>query len=106
MSALQATKKSVNTGYAAMGNQLNMCGIMKTAQALGLKYGNGEPLDQPQENWKKERNLYISTMPSSILGTTPVTPIDMASAYAVFASGGTYCKPSPSTALRTLKVKT
>lgn len=95
MSALQATKKSVNTGYAAMGNQLNMCGIMKTAQSLGLKYGNGEPLDQPQENWKKERNLYISTMPSSILGTTPVAPIDMASAYAVFASGGTYCKPSP-----------
>lgn len=95
MTALQATKKSVNTGYAAMGNQLNMCGIMKTAQALGLKYGNGEPLDEPQENWKKERNLYISTMPSSILGTTPVTPIDMASAYAVFASGGTYCKPSP-----------
>jgi membrane peptidoglycan carboxypeptidase len=26
MTALEATKKSVNTGYAAMGNQLNMCG--------------------------------------------------------------------------------
>lgn len=95
MSALQATKNSVNTGYAAMGNELNMCGIMRTAQDLGLKYGNGEPLDKPQEDWKGNRTLYISTMPSSILGTSPIAPIDMASAYAVFASGGTYCKPSP-----------
>lgn len=96
MSALKATKNSINTGYAAMGNQLNMCGIMKTAEALGVKYGNGDALDQPQAMaGSDERNTYISTMPSSILGTSPIAPIDMASAYAVFASGGTYCKPSP-----------
>ncbi|GAA2098911.1 transglycosylase domain-containing protein [Brevibacterium salitolerans] len=88
MSALQATKTSTNTAYAAMGNQLNMCGIMNTAKSLGLKYGSGDPLETPDEKG------YIPTLgPASILGVTQVTPLDMASAFATFAADGTYCKP-------------
>jgi hypothetical protein len=45
MTVLEATKKSVNTGYAAIGNQLNMCKIMDTAMDLGIRYGNGKALD-------------------------------------------------------------
>ncbi|GAA4284614.1 transglycosylase domain-containing protein [Brevibacterium daeguense] len=93
MSVLQATKSSVNTGYAAMANQLNMCGIVETAMDLGLKQGTGESLDEPD----KDTGLVPALMPSSVLGTNEVAPIDLASAYAVFASGGTYCRPSPIT---------
>ncbi|WP_029090414.1 transglycosylase domain-containing protein [Brevibacterium album] len=88
MSALQATKSSTNTAYAAMGNQLNMCGIMKTAESLGIKYGSGEPLDTP------DADGYIAALgPASILGVVQVTPLDMAAAFATFAADGEYCRP-------------
>ncbi len=90
MSALQATRTSANTGYAAMGNQLNMCGIMKNAQSLGIDYGSGTPLDAARDDG------YIPALgPASILGTVQVAPIDMAAAYAAFAADGKYCRPTP-----------
>ncbi|MCT1828681.1 transglycosylase domain-containing protein [Brevibacterium luteolum] len=92
MTALDATRKSVNTGYAAMANQLDMCGIMKTATDLGIKYGNGSPLDT-----KLQDGTTDALKPASVLGIVQVAPIDMASAYAVYASGGTYCRPTPIT---------
>ena len=90
MTALQATKQSLNTAYAAMGNQLNMCGILETAGKLGIKYGSGDPLDT------EDSSGYIPALgPASILGTVQVAPIDMASAFATFAADGEYCKPTP-----------
>jgi membrane peptidoglycan carboxypeptidase len=90
MTALQATKQSLNTAYAAMGNQLNMCGILETAQKLGIKYGSGAPLDAADDN------DYIPALgPASILGTVQVAPIDMAAAFATFAADGEFCKPTP-----------
>ncbi|WP_309131517.1 transglycosylase domain-containing protein [Brevibacterium sp.] len=90
MSALDATRTSANTGYAAMGNQLNMCGIMDNAQSLGVKYGSGTPLDAARDDG------YIPALgPASILGTVQVAPIDMAAAYATFAADGEYCRPTP-----------
>src|SRR5699024_906420 len=41
MTATEATKNSVNTGYAAMGNRRNMCDIIDTAMDLGIRYGSG-----------------------------------------------------------------
>ncbi|MCQ9385327.1 transglycosylase domain-containing protein [Brevibacterium moorei] len=111
MSALEATKHSVNTAYAAMGNQLNMCGILKTAEDLGVKYGNGDGLEDAQKQWAmvngkaKKVDTYPAMGPSSILGVAEVAPIDMASAYAVFASGGTYCKPSPIVSIKDVNGK-
>ncbi|WP_349829141.1 transglycosylase domain-containing protein [Brevibacterium litoralis] len=90
MSAATATKQSVNTAYTAMANQLNMCGTMETAMDLGIEQGNGDALDEADDN-----GFTIALSPSSVLGVTPVTPLDLASAYAVFASGGTYCEPTP-----------
>ncbi|GAA1999090.1 transglycosylase domain-containing protein [Brevibacterium samyangense] len=93
MTALNATKQSVNTAYAAMANKLDMCGILETAMDLGLKRGTGQALDEPVGE-----NGYIPTLsPASVLGITEVAPIDVAAAYAVFASGGTYCAPTPIT---------
>ena len=90
MTALEATKKSVNTGYAAMGNQLNMCDIMDTAMDLGIRYGSGEALDY------EDKSGFIQALsPSSILGTTETTPIAMAAAFATFANEGEFCGPKP-----------
>ena len=93
MSALEATKKSVNTAYAAMGNQLNMCDILSTAESMGLKYGNDKSLDTPTK--LDNGSIIPALLPSSILGIVEVAPIDVASAYGTFASGGTFCKPTP-----------
>ncbi|WAL39181.1 transglycosylase domain-containing protein [Brevibacterium sp. BRM-1] len=98
MTALAATKQSVNTAFAAMGNQLNMCDIAGTASDLGVKYGSDHPLDYAFKYKQKDGSTYESRPalgPSSILGAAEVAPIDMASAFATFASGGTYCKPTP-----------
>ena len=91
MTALAATKNSVNTAYAAMANQLNMCGIMKIAEALGIKYGNGQSLETVHE----QLGVVEALLPSSVLGIVQVAPIDMANAYSVFASGGMLCQPTP-----------
>ena len=90
MTALQATKQSLNTAYAAMGNQLNMCGILDTAQALGIEYGSGEPLDTASDS-----GFIPALSPASILGTVEVAPIDMAAAFAAFAADGEFCRPTP-----------
>ena len=91
MTALAATKNSVNTAYASMANQLNMCGIMKTAESLGIKYGNGQSLETVHE----QLGVVEALLPSSVLGIVQVAPIDMANAYSVFAAGGILCTPTP-----------
>ncbi|SMX77667.1 MULTISPECIES: transglycosylase domain-containing protein [unclassified Brevibacterium] len=95
MTALEATKHSVNTGYAAMGNQLNMCKIMDTAMDLGIRYGSGEKLD-----FKNKQGFIQALSPSSILGTTETTPIAMAAAFAAFANEGEFCGPKPITSIK------
>ncbi|WP_349827134.1 transglycosylase domain-containing protein [Brevibacterium litoralis] len=90
MTAENATKQSVNTAYAAMANKLNMCGILETAMDIGVVGGTGMPLDTPDAD-----GITAALSPAATLGTTDVAPIHMASAYATFASGGTYCKPTP-----------
>ncbi|MGO2862900.1 MAG: transglycosylase domain-containing protein, partial [Brevibacterium sp.] len=95
MTALEATKNSVNTGYAAMGNQLNMCDIMDTAMDLGIRYGSGEALD-----FKNKQGFIQALSPSSILGTTETTPIAMAAAFATFANEGEFCGPKPITEIK------
>ncbi|WP_413336272.1 transglycosylase domain-containing protein [Brevibacterium sp. GP-SGM9] len=95
MSVINATKNSVNTGYAAIGNQLNMCDIMDTAMDLGIRYGSGEKLD-----FKDKSGFIQALSPSSILGTTETTPIAMAAAFATFANEGEFCGPKPITEIK------
>lgn len=89
MSALEATQQSVNTAYAAMGTQLDMCGVLDTAEALGVSYGDGSPLDTADDE-----GFVPALSPASILGTVQVAPLDMASAFAAFAADGEYCRPT------------
>ena len=70
----QATIDSVNVVYTQVALKVGPEKIKKVAQRLG----------QPST---------IKAFPSLTLGGSEVTPMDMASSYAVFASAGTYAQP-------------
>lgn len=81
MSLTDATAQSVNTVFATMVSQLGACNVLKTTDKFGVQSGTGQT---------------IKATPASItLGTSNVTPLDLANAYATVASGGMYCPPHP-----------
>jgi len=70
------TRQSVNTYFAQLERDAGLCETTEMAKAMGI-------------------NTKGSVFPSFTLGITDVSPLDMAAAYAVPASGGMYCKPQP-----------
>jgi membrane peptidoglycan carboxypeptidase len=74
-----ATTESINTAYAQMGKQLDLCKIAGLAKSMGIHPASGGELTQT---------------PSSILGVNDLSPIDLAEAYAGFAHGGVVCTPT------------
>ncbi|SDS13443.1 Membrane carboxypeptidase (penicillin-binding protein) [Paraoerskovia marina] len=96
ISALEATKKSVNSAYVAMGKQLNLCDLAETAWDIGYRptttaiatdtHAKGDKLNAPTE---EDVNVFAPM----IIGTQASAPLLQASAYGTFASGGTYCEP-------------
>lgn len=79
MSVQAATSESINTAFGAMAKQLDLCKIKDLAQAMGIHQADGSA---PASN------------PASVLGTNPLSPIDLAEAYAGFANGGVVCTPT------------
>ncbi|MFE5310785.1 transglycosylase domain-containing protein [Isoptericola sp. NPDC056605] len=91
ISALEATYESVNTAYAAMGYQLNLCDLRSTAWDIGFRptrsvQDGGRVVTDPKES-------DIDIQAPMIIGTQESTPLYQAAAYATLASGGTYCSP-------------
>ncbi len=78
MSVQSALTNSVNNAFVAMAQQMDLCAIKDTAQALGVHRADGAELD---------------TQPSSVLGTNEIAPLTMAAAYAGIAANGLYCTP-------------
>jgi membrane peptidoglycan carboxypeptidase len=78
MTVLEGTYNSVNTAYANMMKQLDLCAIRDTAQKLGVHRADGG-----------EMAIY----PSMILGAEEIAPLTMAAAYTTFATSGTFCTP-------------
>jgi len=74
------TLSSLNTGYLAMAEQLDICDINKVAERMGVTLGTGESVT-------KENVAF------DVLGSKNIAPIDMASAYAAIANGGVLCEP-------------
>ena len=72
------TSASLNTGFMAMAEQLDICGINKVADRLGVTLGNGKKVTE--EN-----------VPNNVIGDKAITPIDLASAYGTVANGGVLC---------------
>jgi membrane peptidoglycan carboxypeptidase len=75
---LNATAQSINTVFAEMGTQLDLCKIADLAKSMGIHTATGAALRE---------------LPSMILGVNELSPIDLASAYAGFANGGIVCTP-------------
>ncbi|MGE9350673.1 transglycosylase domain-containing protein [Isoptericola variabilis] len=90
ISALEATYESVNTAYAAMGYQLNLCALRDTAWSMGFRPTNSAV--QKKTITAPEKKDIDITAPM-IIGTQESTPLYMAAMYATLASGGTYCSP-------------
>ena len=76
--AVNATKYSVNSSFMAMAQQLDLCGIKKTAEAFGMHRADGNPL-----------TMY----PSDVLGTQEIAPLTMAAGFAGVANNGLTCTP-------------
>ncbi len=77
---MNATAQSINTIFAKMATQLDLCGIKQRAQDL-LVHGADESI-----------NPFMSN-PSAVLGTNYIAPLTMATAYAGIANNGVACSP-------------
>jgi membrane peptidoglycan carboxypeptidase len=77
MNLYTGLRKSVNTYFAQLERDTGLCETVQMAKAMGITVP-----DQDQVG-------------PFTLGVTSVSPLTMAAAYAVPASGGLYCKPQP-----------
>ena len=78
MSVLLATTMSVNTAYAAISSELDLCLVRDMTAKLGFHRADG---------------LDFELVPSVTLGSQNASPMTMASAYQTFANGGVHCAP-------------
>ena len=74
------TRQSLNSGFLAMAEQLNLCDINRVADRMGVTNGDGSKVT--------EQNV-----PYDVLGSKAIAPIAMASAYAAVANHGVRCEP-------------
>src|SRR5699024_8520980 len=78
---------SVNTYFAKLEEEVGLCETVEMAEKMGIKV----PFKAADGSARPDN----AVTPSFTLGTMDVSTLDMASAYATAASGGTYCKPAP-----------
>ncbi len=74
---VQGAAYSVNTYFMKLEEKTGICAPVDVAERLGVRRGDGSALER---------------VPSFTLGTQEVTPLAMASAYAVFANHGVRCE--------------
>jgi membrane peptidoglycan carboxypeptidase len=80
----EALKKSINTYFLQLEQQVGLCPVVNMAGKLGIVRADGKPLNQ---------------IASLTLGTNEVAPLNVAAAYAAFADRGVYCTPIVMTAV-------
>ena len=78
---MKATQASVNNYYIQLERDIGICASIEMAKKAGVKLSDGEDLKRESYN------------PSFVLGTSDVTPLSMAEAYATFANRGVHCDP-------------
>ncbi|WP_217182621.1 transglycosylase domain-containing protein [Streptomyces sp. AC495_CC817] len=87
-SVARFTAQSLNTGFLAMAQQLDLCDINELATSLGVHWGNGTPVT---EKAGKDDSPYSPF--ATVLGSKSIAPLQMAGAYAAVANKGTFCEP-------------
>src|SRR5690625_7408444 len=93
-SVLNSTKFSINTSYANMARQLDLCDIADGAREIGAIPTTYNPYDC--DTWDMSiADMYGTELAPSVvvLGERRISALDMASACATFAAEGTYCRP-------------
>ncbi len=78
---MQATQQSVNTYFIQLEALVGICNSIDMATKLGVELADGRDM--------REEASY----PSWVLGTSYITPLSMAEAYATFANRGVHCDP-------------
>ena len=86
------TTDSINVFYAHLEQKVGLCNVVHTAVDLGVTRVDGKSLFSAGREARTELPAR-RRLPSFTLGTVNVSPMSMAAAYAVPASGGMYCKP-------------
>ena|GEM_PF-76366 len=76
---MRFTKDSLNTGFFAMAEKLDLCDIQNVATRMGVTLTNGKHVEMDGLG--------------SIIGSNAVSPLAMAGAYATVANNGVYCQP-------------
>ncbi|MET0672883.1 MAG: transglycosylase domain-containing protein [Microbacterium pygmaeum] len=76
---MQFTRDSLNSGFFAMAEKLDLCDIQSVATKMGVTRGDGSPVSMDNQ--------------FSVIGSNNVAPMAMASAYATIANNGIYCQP-------------
>lgn len=79
--------RSVNTYFVHLEEQVGPAAAIAEAKKLGISFS--APSDH------KQITTNAKNFGSFTLGVTDTTPLELASAYATVASGGTYCAPTP-----------
>ncbi|MBG0820234.1 penicillin-binding protein [Planomonospora sp. ID91781] len=79
------TLGSVNTFFMKLEEVVGLCETVKTAQKLGIKRADGQPL--------KEFETFT-------LGINEMDPVTVSAAYATIGARGAYCKPMAITEIR------
>ena len=74
--------QSVNTYFVRLEEQTGLCGPATMAQSMGVT--------QDSDNGTGKALVEVPTL---TLGVNPITPIEMANAYATIAAQGKYCTP-------------
>ena len=85
MSVLNGLANSINTITFASASQLDLCGIQKIVDSVGI-HGGHPSGDDPHPQVPMTRL-------SNLIGATQTAPLTMASAFATFANDGKYCEP-------------
>jgi len=78
LNVMTATALSVNTAFANMASQLDLCDIRDTAASFGMHRADGTEL------------VYY---PASVLGVNEIAPLTVAAAFAGISNKGTFCTP-------------
>ncbi|MCB5291322.1 transglycosylase domain-containing protein [Arthrobacter sp. SO3] len=80
MTVVDGLANSINTMTFATAAQVDLCGIQKIVDAVGIHAGQtNEPVPM--------------TRLSNLIGATQTSPLTMASAFATFSNDGKYCEP-------------
>ncbi|MBZ4487995.1 transglycosylase domain-containing protein [Microbacterium sp. cx-55] len=76
---MQFTAASLNSGFLAMAEKLDLCDIGNVATKMGVTLGDGTPVPM--------------TRAGEVIGSDNVSPLAIAGAYATIANNGVYCQP-------------